>query len=113
MTQCIFCRIAGKEIPASIVYEDDRILAFRDADPQAPVHVLIIPKKHLSSLNDLSDGDRELMGHLMCTLPHIARKLELDNGYRLVCNCGEDGMQTVPHLHFHMLGMRRMHWPPG
>lgn len=113
MSDCIFCKIAEKEIPANIVYEDDQILAFHDLTPQAPVHVLIIPKKHLSSLNDVSFENLDLMGWLISKVGDIAGSLNLENGYRLVCNCGEDGMQTVQHLHFHLLGKRRMLWPPG
>jgi len=113
MTDCIFCRIAEKEIPSKIIYEDDVLVAFHDVAPQAPVHALIITKKHIPSLNDCQDGDSAILAHVMNKVKDIARELELDNGYRLVCNCGEDGMQTVPHLHFHLLGKRKMTWPPG
>lgn len=113
MKDCIFCKIAEKEIPANIAYEDDVIMAFHDLEPQAPVHVLIIPKKHIDSLDGLEFDDMEAMGWLMTKVKDIAGELELENGYRLVCNCGEDGMQTVKHLHFHLLGKRRMLWPPG
>ena len=112
---CIFCKIASGEIPADIVYVDDHILAFRDLAPQAPVHVLIIPKIHIASLDDLDDSDvqKELMGHIISKTREIAAQLGLENGYRLVNNCGEDALQTVKHLHFHLLGGRRMGWPPG
>lgn len=115
MSDCIFCKIAEREIPSDLVYEDDKILCFRDLDPQAPVHVLIIPKRHLASLDDVSesDEDRELLGTLMSKVGQIAGQLGLENGYRLVSNCGEDGMQTVRHLHFHLLGKRKLSWPPG
>ena len=113
MSDCIFCKIANKEIPSKAVYEDDRILVFHDLEPQAPVHVLIIPKKHIASLDDLQPEDAELIGYLMMKVKDIARELGLENGYRLVNNCGEDGMQTVKHLHFHLLGKRMMKWPPG
>jgi histidine triad (HIT) family protein len=115
MADCIFCKIAGKEIPSETVYEDEEIVAFRDLQPQAPVHVLIIPKKHLSSLDDVteSDEDKELLGHLMSKVHVVAERLGLANGYRLVANTGEDGLQTVQHLHFHLLGGRKMGWPPG
>ncbi len=113
MADCIFCKIAEKEIPSNVVYEDDKILCFHDLEPQAPVHVLIIPKKHIASMDDVQAEDQELMGHIMVKVSEIAEILELDNGYRLVNNCGEDGFQTVKHIHFHLLGKRKMTWPPG
>lgn len=113
MSECIFCKIANKEIPSNIAYEDDRIVVFHDLQPQAPVHVLIIPKKHISSLDDLQAEDAELIGYIMMKVKNIAAELGLVNGYRLVNNCGEDGQQTVKHLHFHLLGKRKMTWPPG
>lgn len=113
MADCIFCMIANKDIPSKIVYEDDRIVAFHDSGPQAPVHVLMITKKHIASMDDLQAEDAELVGYLMLKVKDIAAELGLENGYRLVNNCGEDGMQTVKHLHFHLLGKRKMTWPPG
>lgn len=113
MENCIFCKIANKEIPASIVYEDDIILAFHDLDPQAPVHVLIVPKNHMESLDQVTLENMDELGWLLTKVRDIGEMLGLENGYRLVCNCGEDGMQTVKHLHFHLLGKRRMLWPPG
>ena len=113
MENCIFCKIANKEIPCSIAYEDDVIIAIHDLQPQAPVHVLIIPKEHIASLDEVSFDHVEAMGWLMAKVTDIAAQLGLENGYRLVCNCGEDGMQTVKHLHFHLLGKRKMLWPPG
>ncbi|MGN0711009.1 MAG: histidine triad nucleotide-binding protein [Anaerovoracaceae bacterium] len=113
MADCIFCMIANKEIPSNIVYEDEQIVCFHDLEPQAPVHVLIIPKKHIASLDDVGEEDKELMGHIMLKVQEIAAELGLENGYRLVNNCGEDGFQTVKHLHFHLLGKRKMTWPPG
>ena len=113
MADCIFCMIANKEIPGNIVYEDDRIVCFHDLEPQAPVHVLIIPKKHIASLDDVKDDDAELLGYIMTKVKDIAAILGLENGYRLVNNCGEDCMQTVKHLHFHLLGKRKFTWPPG
>jgi len=112
---CIFCGIVNKEIPADVVYEDDEVLAFRDINPQAPVHVLMIPKKHIASLDEAggSDEERDLLGHLMVKIREIAAGLGLENGYRVVINNGEDGMQTVAHLHLHLLGGRQMGWPPG
>ena len=113
--ECIFCKIVEGIIPADIVYEDEEIICFRDLNPQAPVHVLIIPKEHITSLDEVdgSEGHRALLGHLMAKVREIAALLELGNGYRLVSNCGADGLQTVEHLHFHLLGGRRMEWPPG
>jgi len=112
---CIFCKIVKKEIPAVIDYEDEEIMVFRDLDPKAPVHVLIIPKTHIESLDDL-DGSEEqsaLIGRMMCKIHEIAVLLGLQNGYRVVNNCGEDALQTVKHIHFHLLGGRKMGWPPG
>ena len=113
MGDCVFCKIAEKEIPSNIVYEDDQIICFHDLEPQAPVHVLIIPKKHIASMDDVSADDQQLMGYIMTKVNEIAKTLGLENGYRLVNNCGEDGFQTVKHLHFHLLGKRKMTWPPG
>jgi histidine triad (HIT) family protein len=105
--------IADKQIPSKIAYEDEKILAFHDLEPQAPVHVLIIPKKHIASLDDVQDEDQELMGYIMTKVKVVAEAVGLDNGYRVVINTGEDGMQTVKHLHVHLLGKRKMTWPPG
>lgn len=113
MADCIFCMIGSHEIPSNVAYEDDQIIAFHDLEPQAPVHVLVIPKKHIESLNDVKEEDKDLMGHLMLKIQDIAKDLELDNGYRVVSNNGEDAFQTVKHLHFHVLGKRKMTWPPG
>lgn len=113
MDDCIFCKIIEKEIPSTAVYEDDVIYAFHDLEPQAPVHVLIVPKKHIASLDDVEFDDIEALGWLTAKVKDIAKSLGLENGYRLVCNCGEDGMQTVKHLHYHLLGKRKMLWPPG
>ena len=113
MADCIFCMIADKQIPSKIAYEDEKILAFHDLEPQAPVHVLIIPKKHIASLDDVQDEDQELMGYIMNKVKVVAEQVGLDNGYRVVINTGEDGMQTVKHLHVHLLGKRKMTWPPG
>lgn len=113
MSDCIFCKIAEGEIPSEIVYQDDKIVVFKDAAPQAPAHVLIIPRKHMASLDDTSPEDAELLGYIMLKVKEIAAAQGMDNGYRLVINCGEDGQQTVKHLHFHLLGKRKMTWPPG
>lgn len=109
----IFKKIIDKEIPADIVYEDDQCLAFRDIHPQAPTHILLIPKREIASMANISASDAPLLGHLMATAATIARSLKLNNGYRLVVNTQEDGGQEVPHLHIHILGGRRMTWPPG
>jgi histidine triad (HIT) family protein len=105
--------IANKDIPSKVAYEDDKMIAFHDLEPQAPVHVLLIPKKHISSMDEIQEEDAELLGYLMVKVKEIARDLGLENGYRLVSNCGADGLQTVKHLHFHLLGKRKMTWPPG
>lgn len=109
----IFKKIIDKEIPAQIVYEDDRCLAFRDVAPQAPTHVLVIPKKEIASLDDIDDGDAELLTHIWLVIRNLARELSLGSGYRVVVNCGRDGGQSVDHLHFHLLGGRQLSWPPG
>lgn len=113
MGDCIFCKIASGEIPSDTVYEDDRIRVFRDLDPQAPVHVLMIPKKHIASTEDITAEDEELIGYMFGKIKTISAQLGLENGYRVVINCGEDGMQTVKHLHLHILGKRKLTWPPG
>ncbi|TAF50627.1 MAG: histidine triad nucleotide-binding protein [Oscillatoriales cyanobacterium] len=114
MTDTIFAKIIRREIPADIVYEDDLCLAFRDIMPQAPTHVLVIPKKPIPRLSDATPEDTALLGHLLATVAIVARDLGLaDNGYRVVMNNGDDGGQTVNHLHIHILGGRSMQWPPG
>lgn len=113
MDDCIFCMIADHKIDSSIRYEDDKIICFDDLSPQAPVHVLVIPKKHIASLDALTEEDRELMGYIMVKIGQIARDLDLASGYRVVSNNGEDAFQTVKHLHFHILGKRKLLWPPG
>jgi len=113
MADCIFCAIGSHEIPTNVAYEDDRILCFHDAEPQAPVHVLVIPKKHIACLDDVTEEDQDLMGYILMKIPQIAADLGLENGYRVVVNNGEDAFQTVKHLHFHILGKRKLTWPPG
>lgn len=110
---CVFCKIAINEISSKKVYEDGQIVAFNDLDPQAPVHVLIIPKKHIQSADQISDNDTNIIGKIFMVASKIAKELGLENGYRIVNNCGEDGGQTVPHLHFHLMGGRKMNWPAG
>jgi histidine triad (HIT) family protein len=109
----IFARIIRREIPARIEHEDDLCLAFHDVAPQAPVHLLVIPKRPLPSLAEATEADAPLLGHLVAVASMLARKLELTDGYRLVVNCGRDGGQTVHHLHVHLLGGRPLGWPPG
>jgi histidine triad (HIT) family protein len=109
----IFSRIIRREIPARIEYEDDLCLAFHDVAPQAPVHLLVIPKQPIPSLVEVTDADKPLLGHLLAVASSVAGKLGLDDGYRLVVNCGRDGGQTVHHLHVHLLGGRSLGWPPG
>ena len=109
----VFLKILNRQIKADVVHEDDRCLAFRDIDPKAPVHVLIIPKKVIPTHADLADEDSELMGHLHLVAVRLAEQLGLLDGYRLVINCKDAGGQAVPHLHLHLLGGRKMTWPPG
>ncbi|MBE9097225.1 MULTISPECIES: histidine triad nucleotide-binding protein [unclassified Tychonema] len=111
--ETLFSKIIRKEIPADIVYEDDLALAFRDINPQAPVHILVIPKKPIPKLADAESGDQDLMGHLLLTVKRVAEQEGLSNGYRVAINTGNDGGQTVHHLHLHILGGRQMNWPPG
>ncbi|HZZ81876.1 MAG TPA: histidine triad nucleotide-binding protein [Gemmataceae bacterium] len=109
----IFQKIIDKQIKANIAYEDDQCLAFHDIHPQAPVHVLIIPRKAIATHADLTDSDRELLGHMHLVAMKLAQQLKLDDGYRIVINCLDRGGQTVPHLHMHLMGGRDFHWPPG
>jgi len=112
---CIFCSIAAKDTPAEFVYQDDQVVAIKDANPQAPVHILVIPREHnLESLNDLSKLDLTLMGHLLYTTAKVANQMEIaETGYRVVINTGDAAGQSVPHLHVHLLGGRNLAWPPG
>jgi histidine triad (HIT) family protein len=114
MTDCLFCKMVSGEIKPDTLYEDDQVLAFRDLNPQAPLHVLVIPKQHISTLNELNDGNEQLVGHLLAAAAKIAaQEGYADSGYRTVMNCNDDGGQTVFHLHLHLLAGRRMQWPPG
>lgn len=114
MSDCLFCKIAAKEIPSVIVYEDDKVLVFKDINPEAPVHVLIIPKQHISSAMELTDENAGIITHVFLVAGKVAKELGIaDNGFRIVNNCGKDGGQTVRHLHFHLLGGRELSWPPG
>lgn len=114
MGNCLFCSIVEGEIPSEKVFEDEHVLAFKDIKPEAPVHIIIIPKKHISSTNDLESNDNELIGHIY----YVAKKIVIDlgikeSGYRIVTNCGQAAGQSVLHLHFHLLGGRSLSWPPG
>jgi histidine triad (HIT) family protein len=113
MAETVFSRIIRGEIPARIIHDDDRCLAFHDVAPQAPTHVLVIPKRPIASLADVSPADADLLGHLVVVATGLARSLGLADGYRLVVNCGRDGGQSVDHLHVHLLGGRKLGWPPG
>ncbi|MDH3255294.1 MAG: histidine triad nucleotide-binding protein [Acidobacteriota bacterium] len=114
MSECLFCSIAKGEIPSDFVYQDEDIVAFKDINPQAPVHLLVIPRRHITSVLDTSDEDIALLGRLQSTAVKLAKEFDLDtNGFRLVINCLKDGGQAVFHLHLHLLGGRAMNWPPG
>ncbi|MBS1814149.1 MAG: histidine triad nucleotide-binding protein [Acidobacteria bacterium] len=113
MSECIFCRIAAGEIPAQKLYEDEECLAFRDIEPVAPTHLLVIPIEHIQSQAHAMEEHEALLGHLMRVAAEVASKSGLTNGFRVVANTGQDGGQTVNHLHLHVLGGRQMHWPPG
>ena len=114
MSNCLFCKIADKEIDSDIVYEDERVIAFNDINPQAPHHILIIPRRHIATLNDIDPEDSDLLGNLFLAARNIAQQLGVsENGYRVVMNCNRDAGQTVFHLHLHFLAGRPLHWPPG
>lgn len=110
---CLFCKIAAGEIPSNKLFEDDDILAFHDIDPQAPVHFLVIPKKHIDSAAALTEQDGALLAHIYAVIAKLCAELGCENGYRVVTNVGEDGGQSVKHLHFHVLAKRSLAWPPG
>lgn len=114
MSDCIFCKIIERKIFANVVYEDERVFAFKDINPKAPVHILVIPKRHIPTILDIKEEDKELIGHIHVVATNLARSEGLeDNGFRLVLNCKGDGGQEVFHLHLHLLGGRRFNWPPG
>lgn len=114
MSDCLFCKLANGEIPTNYIYEDDKVVAFNDIEPQAPVHILIIPKEHIVSALELNDDNADVVAHIFKVASKIARdKGFADDGFRLVNNCGKDGGQTVGHLHFHLLAGRYLQWPPG
>ena len=114
MSDCLFCRIAKKEIPASLVHEDDELVAFNDINPQAPMHVLIVPRRHIATLNDLQPGDDALIGRMLRVAADLARRQgHAERGYRTLLNCNREAGQTVFHIHLHLLAGRGLGWPPG
>ena len=114
MIDCIFCKIINREIPIQMMYEDDQVIAFNDIQPQAPIHVLIIPREHIATLNDLTEEHTELIGHMIQIAKKLAKELGIgEKGYRVLMNCNQHGGQAVYHLHLHLLGGRQMQWPPG
>ncbi len=114
MSDCLFCKIVDKEIPGDIVFENDRILAFRDISPQAPTHILIIPKKHITTTNDIEESDHQVIGEIIHRAALLAKEEGIHkSGYRTVFNCNDEGGQAVYHIHLHLLGGRQMTWPPG
>ncbi|MBI5098923.1 MAG: histidine triad nucleotide-binding protein [Nitrospirae bacterium] len=111
---CLFCKIVEKKIPSKIVYEDERVLAFEDINPQAPIHILVIPKKHISTSLEIKSDDNELVGYMVQVANNIAKEKNIaERGFRLVMNCNRESGQTVFHIHLHLFGGRIMHWPPG
>ena len=112
MSDCIFCKIANGEIPSNKAYEDETVLAFYDLDPQAPTHVLVIPKEHIASAAEITPEKSAVIAHIFEVIAKLGKDLGLENGFRVVNNCGKDGMQSVQHLHFHLLGGKTMGWPP-
>lgn len=114
MEDCLFCKIVAGDIPSTKVYEDDKVYAFNDIEPQAPIHIIIVPKMHISSSNELTDHNAEVIGHIFAVAAKIAKEKGFaEKGWRIVNNCGEDGGQTVGHIHFHLLAGRNLGWPPG
>ena len=110
---CLFCKIAAGEIPSNKIYEDETVYAFYDIDPQAPVHFIVIPKKHIKSCDEITAENSEVIAHIFEVISKITKDLKLERGYRIINNCGVDGGQTVEHIHFHVLGGRMLSWPPG
>lgn len=113
MDDCLFCKIAAGQIPSSKLYEDDELIAFYDIDPQAPLHFLVVPKRHIPSAAMLTEADSALLGHIYAVIAKLCAEQGVTGGYRVVTNVGEDGGQSVPHLHFHVLAKRSLAWPPG
>ncbi|GER86978.1 histidine triad nucleotide-binding protein [Dictyobacter vulcani] len=113
MEDCVFCKIASGEISSTIVYQDENVVAFKDLEPQAPKHILFIPRRHIASMADMTDADGPLLASIFTAASKVARELGLEQGYRFLTNVGPQGGQSVSHLHFHLLGGRQMKWPPG
>jgi len=114
LSDCIFCKIASGDIPGDIVYQDDRVIAVNDIDPKAPVHILIMPKTHIPSLNEIDESNKDILAHILTVAANLAKtKGVAEKGYRVVNNCGVQGGQSVEHIHFHLLGGRSLTWPPG
>jgi histidine triad (HIT) family protein len=113
MSDCLFCKIAGGEIPSEMAYLDDDVIAFHDISPQAPTHILVVPRKHISALDDAAEEDAALLGKILLVIKKLAREQGIEGGYRVVNNCGAPAGQSVFHIHFHLLGGRPMGWPPG
>ena len=114
MSECIFCKISKGEIPSENVYDDGSVIGFKDIQPQAPIHIVVIPKKHIDTMNDVTESDSELMASVLQACAKIAKDMNIaKNGYRIVINCNSDGAQAVFHIHAHLLGGRKMGWPPG
>ncbi|MGL5380829.1 histidine triad nucleotide-binding protein [Clostridium sp.] len=111
---CIFCKIINGEIPSTKIYEDEKVIAFNDISPEAPVHFLVIPKAHIEGANDINEENSNIISHIFLVINKLVRELNIDqSGYRIINNCGRDGGQTVNHIHFHVLGNRELKWPPG
>ena len=110
---CIFCKIAAKEVPSEIIYEDEKVLVFKDLEPKAPIHVLVIPKTHISSVMEINEENSEIISHIFKVIKKLSSKLDLQNGFRVINNCGKYGGQTVNHIHFHVLGGQQLEWNPS
>ncbi|EOR26183.1 Purine nucleoside phosphoramidase [bioreactor metagenome] len=111
---CIFCKIANGQIPSKKIYEDEKVIAFHDISPEAPIHFLVIPKDHIQSVNEISEENANIISHIFLVINKLVRELNIEKtGYRVVNNCGKDGGQSVNHIHFHVLGQRELKWPPG
>lgn len=110
---CLFCKIVNNTIKSDIIYQDNKILIFKDINPEAPIHLLIIPKKHIKNITEIDKNNSDIISHIFEKISELKNKLGLENGFRVVTNCGQDGGQTVEHLHFHVLAGRKLNWPPG
>ncbi len=110
---CLFCKIINNTIESNIIYQDNKILIFRDINPEAPVHLLIVPKEHIKNISEINKNNSNIISYIFEKIPELKNKLGLENGFRVITNCGKDGGQTVEHLHFHVLAGRKLNWPPG